>query len=560
MKKSLVFKNIIYIILLFSLALNSQNSNFSELDSTYEYLSEKYYEYKFTDSIKAKNYADRFLKKATLENDTINKIIGYEFLGEILKNDSIYIQHLDNLIRETSKRPTKMFPTLLYIDKGRHYIINRKNNESLKNYILALKYSNLYRNDSLKYGIKDKIASLKFENKEFDKAKKIRLEVYNFYNNKSEYREATEYFTLLINLTNSYISEKKYDSARIFNTKAFKYANIIKDSIMIGYSLQGKGNIFYAEKKYKSAINSILKSLKWSNNDSNHRSLSNAYSKIAKSYAKLGNQDKAVLYNLKIDSLHQNTNVTYYSQKSSYAFLINYYKNKNDLSNQLLYVEKLLKVDSILNTRSKKLAKTFTEEYDIPKLKAEKEAVIDQLKDRSKKIIYFSIAFAFIIILILAYQIRKRITLKKRFENILNSKKSSLKKIKTIEKQELLIPKEIIEHILYDLEKFEEKKGYTNSNLTLNDFAIKLKTNSNYLSKIINHYKNKNFSNYLKDLRIAYAIEILDKNERIRKYTIKAIANEVGFNTAESFANAFYKKTGFKPSYYIKELNKRKIA
>ncbi|APZ47157.1 hypothetical protein BW723_13075 [Polaribacter reichenbachii] len=560
MKKSLAFKNIIYFIILFSLSLNSQNSNFSELDSTYEYLSEKYYEYKFTDTIKAKNYADRFLQKATLENDTIYKIIGYEFLGEILKDDTIYLQFLDNLIIETSKMPTKMFPTLLYVDKGRHYIINGKNNESLKNYILALKYSNLYRNDSLKYRIKDRIASLKFENKQFVKAKKIRLEVYNFYNNQSKYRETTEYCALLINLTNSYISEKKYDSARIFNTKANKYANIIRDSIMIGYSLHGKGHIFYAEKKYKSAINSILKSLKWINSDSNHRSLSNAYSKIAKSYAKLGNQDKAVLYNLKIDSLYQKTNVTYKSQKSSYAFLINYYKNKNELSNQLLYIEKLLKVDSILNTRSKKLSKTFTEEYDIPKLKAEKEAVIGQLKDRSQKIIYFSIAFTFIIILILAYQIRKRIILKKRFEKILNSKKASLKKINIIEKQELLIPKEIIENILNGLEKFEKKKGFTNTSLTLNDFAIKLKTNTNYLSKIINHYKNKNFSNYLKDLRIAYAIEILDKNELIRKYTIKAIANEVGFNTAESFANAFYKKTGFKPSYYIKELNKRKTA
>ncbi len=33
-----------------------------------------------------------------------------------------------------------------------------------------------------------------------------------------------------------------------------------------------------------------------------------------------------------------------------------------------------------------------------------------------------------------------------------------------------------------------------------------------------------------------------------------AIAEEAGFNTAESFSKAFFKKTGIKPSYFIKEL------
>ena len=58
-------------------------------------------------------------------------------------------------------------------------------------------------------------------------------------------------------------------------------------------------------------------------------------------------------------------------------------------------------------------------------------------------------------------------------------------------------------------------------------------------------------------MRINHTLDILQSDATIQKYTIKAIANEVGFKNAESFSNAFYKKTGLKPSYYIKELNKK---
>ncbi|NVK53168.1 MAG: AraC family transcriptional regulator, partial [Flavobacteriaceae bacterium] len=46
-------------------------------------------------------------------------------------------------------------------------------------------------------------------------------------------------------------------------------------------------------------------------------------------------------------------------------------------------------------------------------------------------------------------------------------------------------------------------------------------------------------------------------DRQFRKYSVKAIAHEVGFNTAESFSKAFFKFAGIKPSYFIKELNKK---
>ncbi|CAM1363503.1 helix-turn-helix domain-containing protein [Tenacibaculum xiamenense] len=87
--------------------------------------------------------------------------------------------------------------------------------------------------------------------------------------------------------------------------------------------------------------------------------------------------------------------------------------------------------------------------------------------------------------------------------------------------------------------------------------ASKFDTNASYLSKVVNHYKQTSFSNYINQLRIEYCIEQLKNNKLWRKYTIKAIANEVGFNKAESFSKAFYKYTELRPSYFIKELKKK---
>ena len=79
-----------------------------------------------------------------------------------------------------------------------------------------------------------------------------------------------------------------------------------------------------------------------------------------------------------------------------------------------------------------------------------------------------------------------------------------------------------------------------------------------YLSKIINEHKNKPFIQYVNDLRIDYALNELQNKKRLRNYTINALANEFGFNSAESFNSAFYKKTKIKCSFYIKELEKLK--
>lgn len=112
----------------------------------------------------------------------------------------------------------------------------------------------------------------------------------------------------------------------------------------------------------------------------------------------------------------------------------------------------------------------------------------------------------------------------------------------------------IIEDILYKLSLFEKKMDFLQPDLSLTNLAYEFATNTNYLSRVVNQFKGKNFSQYTNTLRINYIIQKLETDKKFRRYTIKAISNEAGFNTAESFGKAFYQVTGMLPSLFIKQL------
>jgi AraC-like DNA-binding protein len=107
------------------------------------------------------------------------------------------------------------------------------------------------------------------------------------------------------------------------------------------------------------------------------------------------------------------------------------------------------------------------------------------------------------------------------------------------------------------LEQFENNKGFLRKNITVETLAKEMETNRDYLSKSVNELKGKNFPQYLNELRINYIIEELKNNEKLRKHTISAIAEDIGYNSSESFSNAFKKITGTLPSYYIKLLQEQ---
>jgi len=116
------------------------------------------------------------------------------------------------------------------------------------------------------------------------------------------------------------------------------------------------------------------------------------------------------------------------------------------------------------------------------------------------------------------------------------------------------IDEEKVNEILLKLKKLESQKYFLRQDCTLHNMAKKLKTNTSYLSKIVNTHLNKTFSTYINELRINYVIIELKHNKQLRAYSTKAIAQELGYKKAASFTKYFKEATGITPVVYIKKI------
>jgi AraC-like DNA-binding protein len=244
-----------------------------------------------------------------------------------------------------------------------------------------------------------------------------------------------------------------------------------------------------------------------------------------------------------------------------YIYLIDFYKQKNDKGNQLKYLSKYMKIDSVLQKSYKELNNILKKEYDFPYSLRDKEVLIKSLKTKNNYFIWGVIGLVVILLIMIIYQQRMKKIYHLRFEEIIkeaeinkNSETVTIEK-NFVESKNATISKEIIDQIIQKLKLFEKEKGYINSKISINSLADEFETNSKYLSKIINEFKEKSFVTYINDLRIDYIILVLKEDKKMRKYNLQAIAIECGFNSAESFSTAFFKKTGIKPSFFIKQLD-----
>ena len=120
-----------------------------------------------------------------------------------------------------------------------------------------------------------------------------------------------------------------------------------------------------------------------------------------------------------------------------------------------------------------------------------------------------------------------------------------------------VIPEKTENLILSKLEIFEKSKEVTNPHLSLVVLAKRLDTNSKYLSEIINKHKEKNFSNYLNELRIKYIVGKLENNPEYLQYKTSYLAEEAGFASRTTFTTIFKNVTGTSPSQFIEQLKNK---
>jgi len=525
-----------------------------------------YFSKTYVDTLNDLFHAKVYLSKAKEDRDSIKMANAYFYLSETypLQKGIIYA---DSIISVTKNNTLGSdYPALGYLQKGKLYYRLGKYKEALGVFLTSLEHAEEKGNKIQILSLKVNIASLKLLSGERDEALKIYKEYEKFVEDNEIPNQ--EYYALngILAIANTYVYNKQQDSADIYIRKGMEKSLVLKDTLMYANFLLRSGINSHYKHEYSTAIDSLSKGKKIINDDA-LRALANLY--LGKSHAATGREYEAILFFALVDSFLEKTNNVIPELIEAYDPLIEYYKERANYNKHIYYINKLLKYDSILDSNNKFLSRNISKNYDIPRLISERNGLIDELNEKNKlsnRNSLWLLIFSIVLLIVSAYYLRKTYVQKRRFIAVIEEYKNKLH-LTSSNKTELAeisntsikteLPQDLVQKILAQLDTFESSHRFVKRKYTLNSLAKEMNTNSAYLSKIINITKGVNFSNYLNSLRIEYAIETLSSNKELRSYTIKAIAEEVGFNTAQSFSVAFHKKTGIYPSYFIKQLEKQ---
>lgn len=111
-------------------------------------------------------------------------------------------------------------------------------------------------------------------------------------------------------------------------------------------------------------------------------------------------------------------------------------------------------------------------------------------------------------------------------------------------------PFQIIENLM------QKEQLFLNKSLSLKQICIKADLYQQKITAIIKQQTNSNWKCYVNTYRINYALKLIH-NHYLKNKSVKALGEEVGFNSKQSFFRAFRTKTGTTPSVYYKNYLKK---
>jgi AraC-like DNA-binding protein len=551
---------LVVFIFMFFKSSGQDDSDSALKNNTFESLIDLY-DQNVKDTVFAKRIARLYIEKARNINDSTKMARGYQRLAFISKPHTA-LKYLDTTILLSINSKHKNFPASGYLFKSFYLYNHDEYEKSLQNAILGYQFAKKKNNLEQQLTALHQINGVNELWGDYENALETEFITYNLLFSNQNIANFSEYYlSSLEGIGKCYVRLNKPDSALVYFRKGIDASLKAGDSITYAAFVSQSGTALYVKGQYEAALDSLQKADSY-REDFNNSYLPNYYYYAGSAYYNLGEKEKAVSYFQKIDSIYEKTHVLFPELPRVYDKLVSYYKAEGNDELQLAYLYKLVLSLRIIDDKRIYIKEKTRNGFEIPKLVEEKELLIANLEAknmRSTKTIWIAFGFLGITLIALFYYFKRQQIYKRRFENLMtenNNSDTEDEEIDTVENEEAStgISPQIINEILTQLQGFENEKHYLSQDVSLSELAKSFGTNSTYLSKIINIRKRKNFSNYINDLRIEYAVQELKKNPTFRKYTIKAIANESGFKSAESFSKTFYKKHGIYPSYYLKQL------
>lgn len=559
MNRSLIF------LLLFFITFSgfSQEIHFQIPDSlenrSFEELKKEIYK-NISQSDVAEVYVQTYLQKGKNQKDTLNIANAFYLISYINNGNLKQLAYLDSVINISKNLKNDKFPARAFLTKGVILQEQFNNKEALSNFIKALDFAKA-NNKELTLAVKQNIGILKSDIGNNQEALEIFRECYRYSidNNYANNSKQT-FLTILFSMADSYQRNQKLDSATIFNNLGYRAALESANIDMANYFTFSEGVTQFLSKNFKAANDSIGKSLPHLIEINDIANIGMSYYYLGASNYATGKTNLGLGFLRKMDSVFQKTLIVLPEQREGYKLLIEHYKFRNNLKNELIYINKMLLVDSILHQNYKEISEELNIQYERPRLLKEKNEIInslDKIKNELSKKLFLVISIAILVSLIAMYLFVRHRNQKKKHDALMKMNRENTNKRITIPRTIENISKKNVLSIINNLNKFEKNLHFLNRDISLQKVANSFSTNTSYLSKVVNYYKNQNFNTYINELRIDYALKIIPNNKKLQNYTIKALAEEFGYNNAESFSKAFFNKTEIYPSFFIKQLRKK---
>ena len=506
-------------------------------------------------SVKQSLYLQSFLHKAKSEKNPEKIIDGYKnYVHHSPEN--LKLVYADSMIYVAKKSKDNALIGSAYLSKGIVYYAQKKHNYALDNYLIANNFISKTNDKYLIYKVKYNIANIKYYLRFYDEAISLFRECITYFKDEN----ARAYLNSLHLMGLCYNRIGNYGLCSETNEKGLAEGKRLDNNEMESYFIHSEGINQYFKNNYATAIKKITYSLPVIKENKDFANESVGYFYIGKSYWALHKPKMALPYFRKVDEIFDAKSYIRPDLLENYELIIKYYKSQNNLKAQLHYIEKLLKADHILDTKYEYLSGRIRKEYDTKEIISERNN-IKILLDRRKYNDFIFIAvitFLFFSILFLVYRhIRNKKIYRQKFEELMEKSETTTKvEAKNTTNGIEGINQDTVASVLKQLERFEKDKKFLEKDLTAAKLTAAFDSNAKYLSKIIYHYRGKNFTKYINDLKIDYIISLIKEDKRIRNYTNMALAEEAGFSSTQRFTTAFFSKTRMPTSYFIEEIKK----
>lgn len=513
-------------------------------------------------------YIDYYLQKAKKESASTHIITGYN--KKISLHNSNYklaTSYADSLLTFALELKDDQTIGNAY-NKKRHIEYTQKNYKAALDYGLQAKaYLEKTQDAYTLNKIKSAIGSIYYHLEEYNKAKTTTTQTVTYYkshahnNNENSYNNLRGYLNNLYGLSKTCFQLQQNDTVSVLLKEGYAAIEKLntKDKLLeIGYFNLIDGMNHHQLKHYAasdSLLNRALQPIKRNKDYANEHLV---YLYWGKNTWETDRKEQAISYFKQIESLYKEKGFINVELSEAFSYLITYYQEQGNLEEELHYTKLLMQVSNALNDNNRALRSYIHTHLDNRELEASIQHIEQKLSKSHSKI---GGLYAVIALLLIAggigivFYLKTKKALKQKYNTLIQQQTEKEVQDKTTPTQPTALSnielQSTTQILLQKLAVFEEEKGFLQK-VTLQDLARHFSTNRTTLSKLINDEKGMSFSDYLKKLRIDYAVQTLSKDTKLLLLTFDALAEEFGFGNAKSFSTAFKEHTKIPLTDFIK--------